>query len=106
MAGNGNGMKEKRDKMPFDDYVRSGRYVFHILPELYDPDKGYLAVTAVEGLAGFYQSNLFCGHDYEMAVWYAQQKNNDLGIDAKTATTIINKAFEHTSLEPWNNLPI
>ena len=99
-------MKEERDKMRFDDYVRSGRYAFHILPELYDPDKGYLAVTAVEGLSGFYQSNLFCGHDYEMAVWYANQKNLSMGIDTKTATKIINAAFALTPLQNWNHLPI
>jgi hypothetical protein len=90
----------------YEDYVRSGRFAFHILPELYRPDKGYQAVTAVEGLTGFYQSNLFCGHDYEIARWYAQRKNEEMGINAKTATEIINGAFAMTPLQPWNRLPI
>lgn len=89
-----------------EDYIRGGRHVLYILPELYTIQKGYQAVTAVEGLSGFYGTNLFCGHDYEMAVWYIKQKNLKLGIDAKVATEIINGAFAFTPLQPWNVLPM
>jgi hypothetical protein len=97
---------EKEQYDPIGDNFRQGRHVFHILPELYEDDSGYQAVAAVEGLQGFYQTRLYCGHDYEMAVWYAAQKNLSMGIDAKTATEIIQNAFANTPLQSWNKLPI
>lgn len=90
----------------YQDYLRRGRFVFAILPELYRPETGYMAVTVAEGFLGFYQSKLFCGHDYEMALWYAQHKNEEMGISAKVATKMINDAFALTPLQPWNALPL
>lgn len=86
--------------------MRSGRHAFFIIPELYTEEKGYVAVTVVEGLDWFYPSNLYCGHDYEMAVWYANQKNLSLGIDANTATMIIRAATTERMGGVWNTRPI
>lgn len=97
----------RKDQLePIGDYIRQGRHVFHILPELYDDDTGYQAVAAVEGLQGLYQTRLYCGHDYEMAVWYATQKNLFMGIGVKTAAKIIHGAFVGTFLQARNRLPI
>lgn len=80
-----------------------GRHVFFILPERFDPEHGYIAVTAVEGFAGIYASALYCGHDYETAIWYANQKNLFLGIDPETAAMIITNATQYHGI---NKRPI
>lgn len=88
------------------EIMRVGRFAFVVLPEFYTKEKGYFALTAMEGAQGLYTSKLFCGHDYEMAVWYANQKNKSLGIDPETASRIIEAACLPITGAPQNDRPI
>ena len=93
----------KKDQVFIPDCIRRGRHALWIMPEEFDPQHGYVAIAAVEGIPGVYRTKLYCGFDYEMAVWYTDRKNLSMGIDTKVASAIIISAMGNW---PLNDLPI
>lgn len=49
--------------------------LFIIIPELYDPDRGYRLSTIWPGCSDTQEANFFCGHDLDLAVEFANELN-------------------------------
>lgn len=64
--------------------------VFVIIPELYDPVKGYNLSIIWPNVLGIVESLYFCGHDLELAIEYANELNLARGHDIDFVT----KCFE------------
>lgn len=85
-------------------WVKKARQVVFIVKEAFDPDNGYMAFTATEGVFGITPTNCYYGFDYNLAVWYANRQNLFMGIDKDEASFIIACAT-HT-MPILNELPI
>lgn len=65
-----------------------------IVPEYYDPERGYQLCTIWNNLQGFYPSTrFFCGHDLDLAIEYVNELNLSNGFTPKQVT----EAFEQAS---------
>jgi hypothetical protein len=53
--------------------------LFVIIPELYDPERGYQLSTIWPGCKGIQEANFFCGHDLDLAVEFANEANLEKG---------------------------
>lgn len=49
--------------------------LFVILPELYDAERGYELGVIWPGLEGVYSADFYCGHDFDLAVEWANEIN-------------------------------
>jgi len=63
--------------------------LFVILPELYNPDRGYELSTVWPGLPGTYGTGFYCGHDLDLAIEWANEKNIERGHTPDFVTTAL-----------------
>jgi hypothetical protein len=59
--------------------ARQGSFMAIILPDYYDPERGYRLCTMWPGAQGFFPSNYFCGHDLDLAIEFANNLNQERG---------------------------
>jgi hypothetical protein len=86
------------------EWLKSAKQVLFVIEDQFDEEKGFVVFSAIEGVRGFLATNEHYGFDYDFAVWYANQKNTLLGIDATTASRIIANATKDNGAA--NRLPI
>lgn len=67
--------------------------LFVILPDLYDPDRGYELSTIWTGLQGAFGTDYFCGHDLDLAIEYA----NELNLSHSHTPAFVTRALELTT---------
>lgn len=67
--------------------------VFAILPELYDPVKGYSLCAVWGGIQGAIETYYHCGHDFDLAREYANELNYSRGYNPKEVTVILENAM-------------
>jgi len=65
--------------------------LFVIVPELYNPDRGYELATIWPGVAGMYGTNYFCGHDLDLAIEYSNDLNLERGHTPDFAADVLEK---------------
>ena len=63
--------------------------LFVIIPELYDPDRGYELSTIWPGINGTFRTEFYCGHDLDLAIEWANELNMEKGHTAKFATHVL-----------------
>lgn len=63
--------------------------IFVILPEVHNPESGYCLMAIWPRLQGIYATNVFCGHDFEMAVDYANWINQKNGHSPAVASAVL-----------------
>lgn len=85
-------------------WIAKARQVLFVLENQFDIDQGFKVFIAIEGIRGFIETEQFYGFDYGFAVWYANQKNTLMGIDATTASIIVANATKDNGA--LNTLPI
>jgi hypothetical protein len=62
--------------------------LYCIVPEVYDPARGYPLCIIWQNTPGIHVSQFFCGHDYDLAVEYANDLNTDAGFNQGFATLV------------------
>lgn len=67
--------------------------LFVILPEMYNPEKGYEMSTIWPGLLGVYGTDSFCGHDLDLAIEYV----NELNLARGHTPDFVTRALEITA---------
>lgn len=85
-------------------WIVRARQVLFVLEDQFDSEQGFKVFMAIEGIRSFVETKQFYGFDYEFAVWYANQKNTLMGIDAATASIIVANATKDDGA--LNILPI
>jgi hypothetical protein len=68
--------------------AKKANCMFIILPELYNPDKGYELSTMWPGAAGTYRTGFYCGHDLDLAIEWANDLNIEQGNDPEFVTDV------------------
>ena len=63
--------------------------LFVIIPELYNPDKGYELCTIWPGIQGTHGTDFFCGYDLDLAIEYANELNAAKGHIPEFATKVL-----------------
>jgi hypothetical protein len=66
--------------------------LFVIIPELYDPVRGYELSTVWPGLMGTYGTDFFCGHDLQLAIEWANELNLQEGHTPEFTTAALEVA--------------
>lgn len=64
--------------------------IFLIVPDLYDPERGYPLCTIWSGTNFAIDSDFYCGHDLELAREFVKELNENRGHNLAFTT----KAFE------------
>ena len=62
--------------------------MFIILPELYDPDRGYELSTIWPGAQGTYRTGFYCGHDLDLAMEWVNDLYMEQGNDPEFVTDV------------------
>jgi hypothetical protein len=67
--------------------------LFYVLPEIYDPDKGYPLVTVWPGVYGVRDTDFYCGHDFDLALEYCNELNISNGYEQSFSLAVLNAAI-------------
>lgn len=62
--------------------------LYCVIPEVYDPIRGYPMCIIWQDTPGFHVSRFYCGHDLDLAMEYVNDLNADSGFNPAFATII------------------
>ena len=78
-----------------------GACIFVIIPEFFDPDRGYELGVIWLGYQGIYSTGYYCGYDFDLARDWANNYNQKQGFDPTFTAAVMEISLGLRIIPTW-----